>query len=225
MQPPSLTSAKLGLCLIRLCLIAEHSEFADHIRKCCVHLRDPVAPPASVQHQIIAFSLTSQLRWKWTGGAEEEEEKTGQRNGRRTADDGRSKSESTGAFYLDTPTYVRFTRGVGLIEADSSGIFLGNWVYFDDHFMSRLVFLGCRGTVGTLNMARSWKGESLLKEIFATSALGSWPAAVSNRPQYFATLAPLALGTSFNPSLIINPSFFSPLSVYFKPQTADMPYC
>ena len=36
----------------------------------------------------------------------------------RTAN-GRSKSESTGAFYLDTPTYVRSTLDVGLLDGNT----------------------------------------------------------------------------------------------------------
>ena len=36
-----------------------------------------------------------------------------------TTANGRSKSESTGAFYLDTPTYVRSTSDTGFLEGDS----------------------------------------------------------------------------------------------------------
>ena len=36
-----------------------------------------------------------------------------------TTANGRSKSESTGAFYLDTPTYVRSTLDPGFLEGDS----------------------------------------------------------------------------------------------------------
>ena len=80
---------------------AEHSTFAD-----------PVAPrPSNIK------LLHSHSRRSYGGSGEDW---TTER--RTAADGGRSKSESTGAFYLDTPTYVRATRGRGFLEEGSHDI-------------------------------------------------------------------------------------------------------